>query len=293
MANEIAARQQLRVLNQRQRIEQRFPDGSRQNLKLQKHVLAVDSRDRVGAAETASEYTVNFPPIAQVKKMQLVSTEVPNSQYVFRAGVNNVIDLVDDPAGAATAYTVEITPGSYTATELANEINTQLNAAVGVGFGINFVVTYLTFSKKFEIERILGGDYALNWVSGPNSDTSAAKLLGYLNDFDSTVSGANNASDQIVDLGGENYAFLTLPLLSRTAVASTGNVTDVFAKIIWNVPANFVTYDSFAANELNFEHPIQLLKQLKFKWKNPDGSTYDFNGLEHSFSIEIYSIVID
>ena len=140
VANErIAAHERLQNITtgrfSSERLRQRFPVGDNDESKLKRHVLSIDSRSRENfTTTTASNYTIRFPTISQVKKMKMLSTEIPNSQYVFRS-TNNKIDLVD-VGGGSTVYVVTITEGSYSAIELADEINLQLNAAVSVGFGI-------------------------------------------------------------------------------------------------------------------------------------------------------------
>lgn len=269
----------------RDRIVSRFPTGERDEATLQRHVLTIDSRSRDNfASTTASDYTIKFPAISQVKKMRLISTEIPNTQYVFNS-VTSHIDLID-VGGGGGAHVVTITPGSYSATELANEINLKLNAAVGVGFGIEFVVTYITFTKKFRIDRLVGGNFSLLFATGPSVETSAGHNLGFTTDV---VNVASATSDQIVDLAGDNYVYLQIR--GFPTITNTENIEDVFAKIIWNVPPAFVTYDSFAANDIIFRNPIQLLSEFKVKFVRQDGRLYEFNNVEHSFSIEIFSTV--
>lgn len=272
------------VRSQADRMNQRFPHGGRDETKLQRHVVTIDSRSRVNPESTTpSEYTIQFPMIGQVKKMRLISTEIPNSQYVINTS-NNIIDFID-VGGGRSPVAIAIVPGSYTATELANQLNTQINAEVGVGFGIQFVVTYITFTKKFIIERIVGGTFSLLFATGNNSETSAGHELGYTVDLlGVTVA----TSDATVDLGGENYAFLQLD--GYPALTTTENIENVFAKIIWNVPPAFITYDSFAANDYVLQHPRDI-RDLRVRFSRQDANLYEFNNLEHSFSIELYSIV--
>jgi hypothetical protein len=282
-----------------EQLRERFPAGTRDAATWQRHVLTVDSRSRENPGDTTpANYTVKFPAISQVKQVRLVSSEIPNSQYVFHSR-NNVLNLVD-VGGTGNTHEVPITEGSYTALELANELNLQLNAAVGVGFGIEFVVTYITFTKKFRIERLAGGSFSLlfasgNSVSGLDEELAneviqaTAHNLGFNKDHTNVLLGASATSDTVVDLAGDNYVYLQIRGLP--ALVNTESIPDVFAKIIWNVPPAFITYDSFAANNLIFPNPIQLLSELQIKFVRQDGELYQFNGIEHSFSIEIFSTV--
>ena len=68
-------------------------------------------------------------------------------------------------------------------------------------------------------------------------------------------------------------------------------IEDVFAKIIWNVPPAFYAYDSFVANDAIFHNPINLLSEFRVKFTRQDGQPYEFNSIEHSFTVEVWSIV--
>lgn len=273
------------IQQQQQLVRDRFPAGSRKEATLRRHVLTIDSRSRDSfATTTASNYRVRFPAIGQVKKMRLISTEIPNTQYVINV-TNKFIDFIDVGGGGAPVV-VTLTEGSYTALELANEISLQLNTAVGVGFGVEFAVTYLTFQKKLRIERIAGGNFTLLWTTGATAATNAAQPLGFTQDY---VNVSLAISDQVVDLGGENY--VNLQIRGFPTIANTEGIEDVFAKIIWNVPPNFITYDSFVANDIVFPNPINLLDSLDIKFVRQDGQLYEFNKVQHSFSIELWSIV--
>lgn len=275
------------VQQQQQSMVDRFPSGSRKEETLRRHVVTIDSRSRDDeATTTASQYRIRFPAIGQVKKMRLISTEIPNTQYVIN-DTNNRIDFVDDPAGANVSHALTLTNGSYTALELANEVSSLLNTAVGVGFGVDFAVTYLTFQKKLQIQRIGGvGNFSLLWTSGPNADTNAAQPMGFTQDYANVLLAV---SDEIVDLGGENY--VNLQIRGYPTISNTEGIEDVFAKIIWNVPPNFITYDSFVANDIVFPNPINLLDTFDIRFVRQDGQLYEFNKVQHSFSVEIWSIV--
>jgi len=285
MRSSSSFRQVAQVNGERERMNLRFPSGSREEKTLQRHVVTIDSRSRLNPKTTTpSDYIVRFPAISQVKKMRLVSTEIPNTQYVFQSN-NNKIDLVDVGGGGAVLVAT-ITPGSYTSLELANEINLQLNAAVGAAFGVEFVVTYITFTKKFRIDRLVGGNFSLLFATGVSLDESAGHNLGFTIDIANV---ATASSDATVDLSGDNYVYLQIR--NFPTIINTENIEDVFAKIIWNVPPAFFTYDSFAANTINFPNPIQLLSEFRIKFVRQDGSLYEFNNIEHSFSVEVFSIV--
>ena len=259
------------------RIESRFPSVAAPEAK--RVVLTVDSRSRENKENTtASDYVVRFPNLGQIIYARLLSAEIPNCQYVINSK-NNVIDLKD----GSGSYVVTITPGTYTALSLADEVNLQLNAALGLAPDVNFTVTYITATQKMRITRVLGGTFDLLFKTGPTASRSIGRNLGFLNDY---VGVTSVSSERIVDLAGENFVLLVIDRFD--GLQNTESIRDVFAKIIWNSPPRFVCYDSFVSNAIYFREPLQNLDRLRVRFIQQDGTLYDFNGLDHSFSIELY-----
>lgn len=253
-----------------------------QERKLKRVVLTVDSRSRENPSKSiANDYSIRFPAISQVRSARLISAEVPNSQYVINES-NNVIDL-DDVGGTTGLYVVELTPGTYTATALADEINLQLNDVFSSAPDSIFTVSYLESVQKMRITRLLGGTFSILWISGATNTRSIAKRLGFTAD---SVAVTTCTSDELVTLAGENFVFLVIKKFG--AIENTENQRDVFAKIVWNIPPRFYCYDSFIANTVEFREPIYSLDNLKVQFVQQDGSLYNFNGLDHSFTIELF-----
>jgi len=50
---------------------------------------------------------------------------------------------------------------------------------------------------------------------------------------------------------------------------------------------NRLVLDTFVDAPIYFHEPIKNLSELEFEFYSPDGELYDFNGLDHSFTIEI------
>ncbi len=254
----------------------------REGKNLKRIVLTVDSRSRDNlATTTASDYYIHFPAMRQVISANLIGVEIPNSQYVINA-TNNSIDF-NDVGGGTGIHTATVTPGSYSALTLATEIDLEMNAALGLAPGTNFTVTYLTSLQKMRITRILNGNFSLLWFTGPNAATSLAKKLGFTSD---KINVASATSDQIINLAGENFVFLTIEKFG--SIRSTETIQDIFGKIVWNIPPKFICYQGFVANPILFPEPINNLDRFHVRFRQQDGSLYDFNGIDHSFSVEFY-----
>ncbi|NBU33702.1 hypothetical protein EB118_05310 [bacterium] len=95
----------------------------------------------------------------------------------------------------------------------------------------------------------------------------------------------NDLLNRSINLQGENYAFLCCPQLST--MLNTGNVRNIFARITLDQsPGNMVF--SFLSNPKDFTTvPLDNLNELEFSIVNYDGSFYEFNDLDYSFTLEI------
>lgn len=253
-----------------------------------RYVLAVDSRNRIDPAYTTpSQYKISFPPLKNVKMARLLSTEVPNSEYVLHS--RNCLLYLWDGLNT-TEHKITLTPGTYTATEMANELNKQLNAALNAPFGAIFQVTYMTMTVKFRIDRVDGQRFELRFAQ---RDNTAATVLGFDSKADALAVQYTNAagvvcfytqSTTVANLAGENFIYLCIkgmPTLNTTEL-----VQDVFAKIILNVPARATCFDSFVSNAFIYPQPQGFLSQLDISFVRHDGQLFDFNTIEHSFTME-------
>lgn len=260
-----------------------------------RQVLSIDSRSRddyelkTGAGAWVTQpnsYTVRFPPIRNIKQMNLISTEIPNTEYVINA-TNNIITF-DAVAGGAPfpGVTATLTPGTYTAAEMANEINRQMNAAVGGLFGAFFVATYITWTQKVRIDAVAVGDsFRIYWTAA----LSPRIQLGF-DDRDMAAPATTVSSDNVVNLAGENFIYLTLKnLLNSEAVRGTEVIENSFAKIIFNTAPHTYTFDSYSANPVIFPVPINQLNRLEVEFRKHDRTLYDFNRVEHSFTLEFFT----
>ena len=251
-----------------------------------RHVICVDSRNRENFANTTpSNYEFRTPILQNVKQVRLITAEIPNTEYIFNA-TNNIIDF-NDIAGLGIV-SATITPGTYTANNLANEINTQMNAALGVGMGIIFTVTYLTDQQHFQIDRVDGNTFTLLWATGANTLVNAHYELGFEN-TDSAIGITSDESDLVVKLSGENFVYLCLKDMG-TLFTGENNVQDAFAKIIFNVPPRAYSFDSFSENARIYSTPLARIDRLYIKFNKYDGVQYDFNTVEHSFSLEVFTL---
>lgn len=130
-----------------------------------KTTIVVNSRDRnvLSYPNTNNFRFLLRRPIKDIVSIELVNGCVPGFLYTMNTGWNKF--TMDQ--GAST-YTVTLTPGFYTETQLAAQLQTQLNA---IGGNI-YTCAVDPNTKKLTITRTAGTDsFTLRFYSGVYTDT--------------------------------------------------------------------------------------------------------------------------
>lgn len=91
-----------------------------------------------------------------------------------------------------------------------------------------------------------------------------------------------------IQLSGENYIIMVAnPVKTFRTI---GTIKQAFAKIILcDVPGK-VLYNTFVPMNYIFDDPIHELYELDIAFYTPDGYLFDFNGVDHSFTLEIITV---
>ena len=92
-------------------------------------------------------------------------------------------------------------------------------------------------------------------------------------------------SPTIFDLSGQRYIFMVNELL--TTVDNNSNVRNAFAKLLLPTRAGSYSFNSFITSPKIFINPIAKLSKLEFKFVDYYNNLYQFNGIDHSFSLII------
>jgi hypothetical protein len=95
-------------------------------------------------------------------------------------------------------------------------------------------------------------------------------------------------SNNALQLSGNSYIIVECNQLST--IASTGPIKNIFAKILLSGLPGKVLYNTYICVPKVFYEPIPELSSLEFTFYSPDGSLFDFNGVDHSFTLEITTI---
>lgn len=277
--------------------------------KIRKTII-VDSRDRqMNPGSHAGAYTVTLPAVYQnVYAATLKSIEIPASFYAFsRAANNTTINVTYN----GTTKNITIPDGNYSATLLQDALNTAF-ASSSTGFGPgNLVALYSGTTAKMTFTGL--AQFSLNLTpieptsaNGGNSLTSNFTTwwgLGYFLGFTArTYNSPSSASYTIVGDFAVNpfpstYILMDLDSMNKMDETSLDDrkswrVNGAFAKIPMNGNSGTVIFllSDTGYNPLNrtvYNPPISKLTSFNIKFRLHDGRIVDFNGVEHSFTIEL------
>lgn len=109
---------------------------------------------------------------------------------------------------------------------------------------------------------------------------------------DAYINDPNEFDHQIksnkLDMTGHNYFYICCPELST--ISNTRPVSNVFSIIRWFDVPGTVIFDSFVPTIKEFDTPLPSLSELHLSMVHPDGRAVEFNGIDHSFTIEIVEL---
>jgi hypothetical protein len=93
--------------------------------------------------------------------------------------------------------------------------------------------------------------------------------------------------DSII-LSGNNYILMVCDELNVIETFST--IKSAFAKILLIGIPGKVCFNTFVDTPKIFYEPIAELSTLSLSFYSPNGNLYDFNGLDHSFTLAITTL---
>lgn len=271
---------------------------------LRKFVVHVDSRDRdFDAHPSPNSYKIRLPArYTHVMAARLLGCELPSSFFVFTAALGNTsmkVTSIGD-GGARDTQTVTIPDGNYTQTTIVAFLQGALNDAfpaetLQFQVALNPVslnLTIATTGNEFEIDAAEGstgvGEGPVEWGLGYYLGIPKGAVL--------TSSGKMLTLPGVVSLNPFTYLLLDIAELNNV---DTGGLYGsevgprTFAKVpLSNASFEYVFTGKDATYQMHLAHvqyrpPVQRLDRLSIAFKFHNGQVVDFNGIEHSFSIEL------
>ncbi len=97
-----------------------------------------------------------------------------------------------------------------------------------------------------------------------------------------------NITNNSLQMAGDNYVIMTAEPIR--VFESISAIKNAFAKITLCDSPGKVLYNSFVNMTQLYENPISSLNQLSIGFYTPDGALVNFDGLEHSFTLEIITV---
>ncbi|XWV26491.1 hypothetical protein QJ857_gp0578 [Tupanvirus soda lake] len=149
------------------------------------------------------------------------------------------------------------------------------------------------FQLLFNFEDTLGNLLSFNKVGEDIAITSYKHTItntdpyAYDYNYDSLGSEYQQKLKKL-NMTGYNYFFISCPELAT--INNTKPVPNVFSIVRWSDNPGSVVIDSFAPTTKYFNNPIASISELHLTMIHPDGRLVEFNGLDHSFTIEIVEL---
>lgn len=264
--------------------------------------IVIDSRDRNhDDYPNANHYRVDLErDINDVISIQLVSAEVPKSEYTINTSNNKIyFQETNAQVSGETYLTSTLDVGNYTISELKTEIEAKMTTT-GVA---TYTVTINSKTNTLNISSDLVGVDLFNLlfkgdneIHGNNNNPRSTYLensIGPVIGFSRVdrTGASNYTGDLQYNLEGERYLMLHLRNIPIIDGISDG-VQNAYHKITLNTETLSTRYyqegDYKILKKLN--NPIKRLNELEVSFRNYNNDLYDFHGLEHSMTFKVTSI---
>ena len=238
--------------------------------------LLINSRNR--SSGTAGSYVIDLPTqYHNVAGAHLVSAEIPASFYVFSAALNNtdMLVTVDEQTEVIT-----IPDGNYGFTTMCTAVAAALTSA----FGGTFTCSVDRTTGKFSIQCPGATSMTLD-TTLQASEWGLAYFLGFAK---RTLTTGTNAltGTSVASLNPHTYILLSIEELNGTDHVGVEGGKSAFGKIPVTVNSyNFLFYDKVLSKQ-SFTPPRQNLNKLHLAFTYHDGTPVDFQGMEHSLTLE-------
>ena len=248
--------------------------------------------------------TSGFPSGQSYGSLITIQTQLPHNfvdNQMIRLQNTNSTPMIDDGYNITVTSSDTFTiPYSYplvsdgTSGIIGFDQNFYIYGSVDIGNGN--VKSIDLNSKLFTIREIIdennisfynNGVYPVKTESGGGNSIYISSLLhGFSGQQTNTK---NTFLNRSINLQGENYAFLCCPQLST--MLNTGSVKNIFARISLDQSPGSMVF-SYLSNPKVFDTvPLNQLNDLEFSILNYDGTEYEFNDLDYSFTLQITEVI--
>lgn len=198
---------------------------------------------------------------------------------------SHIIDSIQDEHN----YLIKLT--------IHNESKTTDNTGGGIAI---YVLIPIKFRIFFNYSDTPGYLLGFRHVGESNAITSfeytIANNIAYEEDFFQDSVGKDILFDEltrevqnnVLSLSGDNYFIMSCDIFKDNESLSSNNIPNVFTKILLSDNPGTVLYNQHIQLAEYLNSPIINLNSMEFKFYSPSGELFDFNGIEHSFTLEFY-----
>jgi hypothetical protein len=146
----------------------------------------------------------------------------------------------------------------------------------------------------FNVPNTIGNILGFNNVGDSNSVTSYSYTINNYNLYEIDIQENSigiitqpRIDTRILSVNPNNYVLMLADIPFNDQINLFNTSTYSFAKIYLAGQLNNYVYDQFIQLGSTFQEPLSSLSTITFSFYGPDNNLYDFNNVEHSFTIEI------
>lgn len=225
--------------------------------------------------------------IQQTKHSLSVGDSVLFSNFITHLGISDIL--------LNTTHTVYSVIDADTYQIELKHINlfTGTRTSTGGGYATQ-INTPNKFQLLFNYQDTMGTQLGFRNVGEESSITPFSYQISnnqsYLNElsFDALGNPVDLTNDSVI-LSGDNYILMSCQELSKMTHIGKANIDNVFCKINLSGLPSKLLYDTYVPTPHIYENPIDITN-LTFSFYSPTGELFDFNGLDHSFVLEIVTL---
>lgn len=268
--------------------------------------IAINTNTSIFSIQYFAEIVIENPFIVSTESdNNIYILEVYHPNHLLSIGSQIVIQNSLD-VGVVPSYMINTSHYIYEITDKdkyrikLNKFNplnasNSSNSSGGLAVQIRYpLISRLLFDKPGSIGKCMGFRNVGDYNSITSWDYTIYNNTPYINDILVDTVGTPIPSSSInnyINLNGDNYILIANPLFKNTV--DTGSINGVFAKLLLAGLPGYILFNQYIQLGDEFKDSIQSLSELEFFFYTPDGTLYDFNGIDHSFTIEVYEKVIE
>jgi len=207
---------------------------------------------------------------------------------------SNVIATDNIPAQYLNGtFPIEEVIDENTFTIKLNRFNNDDSGSTNGGTAINVLVP-IKARLLFNVPNTIGNVLGFNNVGDSNSITSYSYVINNYDMYEIDIKQNSigvitqpRIDTRVLSVNPNNYVLMLtdLPFNDQINLFNTG--TFGFAKIYLAGQLNDFVYDQYIQLGSTFQEPLATLSTITFSFYGPDNNLYDFNNVDHSFTIEI------